>query len=125
MYIHRIDIKLTNVCNLQEKRPSIKKLLSFPFFKEDFLPAAIPVCALKRPPTELDYARNANASKAVTSPDNAAAALQRASQRDEIYARKPQAPLENLELLSGTSSLLLNLSLRVIETKGSLFRTFN
>ncbi|KAJ2962684.1 hypothetical protein NQZ79_g2275 [Umbelopsis isabellina] len=86
--------------NDPEKRPSIKKLLSFPFFKEDFLPAVIPICALKRPPTELDFARYANASKAVTSPDNAAAALQRASQRDEIYARKPRAPLENLELLS-------------------------
>lgn len=58
----------------------------------------------------MDFARYAGASKAVTSPDNAAAALQRASQRDEIYARKPQAPLENLELLSGTGTCFLNLT---------------
>lgn len=88
-----------------EKRPTIKQLLSFSFFTQDFLPAAIPVCALERPPTELDYSSNATASNSAASPDNAAAALQRATQREDVYGRKPQPPLENLELLSGTLSL--------------------
>ena len=92
-------------CSSIEKRPTIKQLLAFPFFRQDFLPAAIPVCALQRPPTELDYSNNTTASKSVASPDNAAAALQRATERDGIYSRKSQTPLENLELLSGTPSI--------------------
>lgn len=86
---------------LADKRPTIKQLLEFPFFRQDFLPAAIPVCALTRAPTELDFSRNQATSNSVTSPDNAAAALQRAKQQNDIYAHKSQTPLENLELLSG------------------------
>jgi hypothetical protein len=56
---------------------------------------------LERAPTELDYSRNKATSKSVTSPDNAAAALRRAKQQNDIYAHKSQTPLENLELLSG------------------------
>ncbi|GAB5588554.1 Cell cycle serine/threonine-protein kinase cdc5/MSD2 [Umbelopsis nana] len=94
------DVITALLVNDPEKRPTIKQLLSFSFFTQDFLPAAIPVCALERPPTELDYSSNATASKSAASPDNAAAALQRATQREDVYDRKPQLPLENLELLS-------------------------
>jgi hypothetical protein len=87
-----------------DKRPTIKQLLEFPFFQQDFLPAAIPVCALERIPTELDFSRNQATSNSLTSPDNAAAALQRAKQQNDIYAHKSQTPLESLELLSGTFS---------------------
>ncbi|KAH8550381.1 kinase-like domain-containing protein [Umbelopsis sp. PMI_123] len=94
------DVITSLLVNDPDKRPTIKQLLEFPFFHQDYLPAAIPVCALERAPTELDYSRNKATSKSVTSPDNAAAALRRAKQQNDIYAHKSQTPLENLELLS-------------------------
>ncbi|KAI8577081.1 hypothetical protein K450DRAFT_253565 [Umbelopsis ramanniana AG] len=94
------DVITSLLVNDPEKRPTIKQLLEFPFFRQDFLPAAIPVCALQRAPTELDYSRNQAASNFLASPDNAAAALERAKQQSDIYAHKSQTPLENLELLS-------------------------
>ncbi|KAG2183842.1 hypothetical protein INT44_008853 [Umbelopsis vinacea] len=51
-------------------------------------------------PTEVDFSRNQAMSNSVASPDNAAAALERAKQQNDIYALKSQTPLENLELLS-------------------------
>ncbi|CAO3661870.1 unnamed protein product [Umbelopsis ramanniana] len=94
------DVITSLLVNDPDKRPTIKQLLEFPFFRQDFLPAAIPVCALTRTPTELDFSRNQATSNSVASPDNAAAALQRAKQQNDIYAHKSQTPLENLELLS-------------------------